>query len=81
MINKKNKSDGMEYCANSEMIPTRELMKSSRKRDYEKAKAARKAKRQAQKEQTEQERAEARNERDKSLWASLKRGVDLPSDE
>lgn len=77
MADKKNPSDSVEYTANSEMIPTKELLRSGRKRDYEKAKAARKAQRAADKDRKNQMRVEERLERDKSLWAALKRGSDI----
>jgi hypothetical protein len=69
------------YQANPEAVPTKELLKAARKRDYEKAKAARKNEKAAEKVKKAQAREDARAERDKSLWAAMKRAKDLGGDE
>jgi hypothetical protein len=69
------------YQANTEGVPTKELMKAARKRDYEKAKAARKADKVAEKARQADARESARTERDKALWSALKRGSDVDSKE
>ena len=69
------------YQTSADSIPTRELLKAERKREYEKAKAARKEEKAADKARKAQVREEARSERDKALWASMKRATDLDGDE
>lgn len=66
-----------QYHASAESIPTKELMRAARKRDYEKAKAARRAEKAAEKSRKATEREEARSARDKELWAAMKRAKDL----
>ncbi len=69
------------YQASADGVPTKELMKAARKRDYEKAKAARKADKAAEKARQADAKESARLERDKALWSALKRGTDVGGNE
>ena len=78
---RKDSNEETTYQASSEGVPTKELMKAARKRDYEKAKAARKADKVAEKARQADARESARTERDTALWSALKRGSDVDSKE
>jgi len=78
---RKDSNQETTYQDSTEGVPTKELMKAARKRDYEKAKAARKADKVAEKARQADARESARTERDKALWSALKRGTDVDTKE
>lgn len=65
-------SDETEHSANTDLIPTKELLKKQRQADYLKAKASRKALREKEKLAKSKAKTEARAERDQELWRLLK---------
>ncbi len=73
----KTKKSGLAYSPDSSIIPAKELARLARKRDYEKAKAARKEEKAATKAKKLAEKADARAARDQALWDALKRGSDI----
>ncbi len=81
MSRSKDPTNETRYQTSAEGVPTKELLKAARKRDYEKAKAARKEEKAADKARKAQAREDARSERDKALWAAMKRGTELDGDE
>ncbi len=75
--NETNETNETTYLESTEGVPTKELMKAARKREYERAKASRKADKAAEKARLIDAKALARTERDKELWSALKRGTDV----
>jgi len=62
---------------NQEMIPTKDLLKAQRKREYEQVKLARKQERKQAKAQAASEREAQRLAKDAAILAALKKGSDL----
>lgn len=75
-----NQKKDPKISYNQEFIPTKDLLKSQRKQDYEKAKAARKQEAKERKEEKHAAKEKERLEKDQELWNSLKKASDLKSD-
>lgn len=70
-------SDDPKMSRNPDMIPTKELLKQQRKREYELAKKKRKEEKRDEKKQAAEEKAAARAKKDAALWGLLRRGSEI----
>ena len=68
-------SDETKCEADSTEIPTKDLMRNERQREYRAAKAARAAERKQEKADKQSAKAEERKKRDAELWESLSSGT------
>ena len=69
--------DEPKYSVDPSIVPTKELLKSLRKKDYERSKKLRRMKREEELEALEEQKNAERKLRDEQLWASLRKAKDI----
>lgn len=67
----------IEFELDSNLIPTRNLLRWQRKQDYAQSKLQRKNEKAALKEREKAEKNAKKAERDQSLWKAMKKATDL----